>query len=179
MLVDATLPLLLERGEAVTTCEIAAAAGIAEGTIFRAFASKDELVEAVLERVLDPSRTEEALQAVADGPGLDLETTVAEAVEVLQGRVVEVWQLLSSVGPRFHRHDRRPSLDSPALTRLLERHRDQLSLPPREAAQLLRSMTIATSHPLMTALPMKPAEVTRHFLYGVAAPGGSREGKRC
>lgn len=175
MLVDATLPLLLERGEAVTTCEIATAAGIAEGTIFRAFASKDELVEAVLERVLDPSRTEEALEAIPERPGRTLESDVTEAIEILQARVVEVWQLLSSVGPRFHRHDRRPSFDSPALTRLLERHRGQLRLPPPQAAQLLRSMTIATSHPLMTPRPMKPVEVTRHFLYGVAGPGLSGE----
>ena len=43
MIVAATLPLLLEHGELVTTRQIAEAAGIAEGTIFRVFADKDEL----------------------------------------------------------------------------------------------------------------------------------------
>ena len=43
MIVAATLPLLLEHGDRVTTRQIAEAAGIAEGTIFRAFADKDEM----------------------------------------------------------------------------------------------------------------------------------------
>ena len=42
MIVAAALPLLLEHGEMVKTRDIAAAAGIAEGTIFRVFATKDD-----------------------------------------------------------------------------------------------------------------------------------------
>nr|WP_284286883.1 helix-turn-helix domain-containing protein [Angustibacter aerolatus] len=41
-LVDATLPLLVQHGRAVSTRQIARAAGVAEGTIFRVFDSKDE-----------------------------------------------------------------------------------------------------------------------------------------
>jgi AcrR family transcriptional regulator len=52
MIVQATLPLLLEHGEMVTTRQIADAAGIAEGTIFRVFADKDELIAAVLDAAL-------------------------------------------------------------------------------------------------------------------------------
>ena len=53
-LVDATVPLLLEHGRAVTTRQIAEAAGIAEGTIFRVFATKEELVDAALDAAFDP-----------------------------------------------------------------------------------------------------------------------------
>ena len=42
-LVDVTLRLLREHGRDVTTRQIAEAAGIAEGTIFRVFTTKDEL----------------------------------------------------------------------------------------------------------------------------------------
>lgn len=174
MLADATLPLLIEKGEAVTTGEIAAAAGVAEGTIFRAFASKDELIEAVLDRALDPSRTEQALTALATGEAVDLETMVTRVVQVIQRRVVEVWQLISSVGPRFHSHDRRPSFDSPALTGLLAPYRDQLQVSPSEAARLLRSMIMASTHPLLTDRPMRPRDLAHHFLYGVAAPDSGR-----
>ena len=52
-LVDATVPLLLEHGRTVTTKQIADAAGVAEGTIFRVFDSKDDLVPAAVEKALD------------------------------------------------------------------------------------------------------------------------------
>lgn len=55
-LIDATLPLLHEHGRAVTTRLIAEAAGVAEGTIFRVFASKDELIEAAVVRAFRPGR---------------------------------------------------------------------------------------------------------------------------
>src|SRR6266852_4962864 len=71
MIVAATLPLLLEHGERVTSRQIAEAAGIAEGTIFRAFADKDELIAAVLEVALDQEPLEDALSAV--NPSLPLD----------------------------------------------------------------------------------------------------------
>ena len=52
-LVDATIPLLHEHGRTVTTKQIADAAGVAEGTIFRVFDSKDDLVTAAVEKALD------------------------------------------------------------------------------------------------------------------------------
>jgi AcrR family transcriptional regulator len=55
MIVAATLPLLLEHGDRVTSKQIAEAAGIAEGTVFRAFADKDELIVAVIEAARPPS----------------------------------------------------------------------------------------------------------------------------
>jgi len=40
MIVDAVIPLLLEYGRDITTKQIAESAGIAEGTLFRAFETK-------------------------------------------------------------------------------------------------------------------------------------------
>src|SRR5262245_33537829 len=48
MIVEAALPLVLEHGERVTTKQIAEAAGIAEGTIFRVFEDKDAVIAAVV-----------------------------------------------------------------------------------------------------------------------------------
>ena len=61
MIVAATLPLILEHGDRVTSRQIAEAAGIAEGTIFRAFADKDEIIVAVVEAALDQEPLEAAL----------------------------------------------------------------------------------------------------------------------
>ena len=48
-IIAATRPLLYDHGRDTTTKLIAEAAGIAEGTIFRSFSTKDELFDAVLE----------------------------------------------------------------------------------------------------------------------------------
>jgi AcrR family transcriptional regulator len=164
-IVEAALPLLLERGEMVTTRQIADAAGIAEGTIFRVFTDKDELIAAVIDAALDPEPLERALDAIDRGGALD--DQVRAAVGILQRRVVDVWRLLSSIGPRFHEHVRRPAEDINALIALLERHRDDLRVDPVMAARLLRALTLSVTHPMLAEDPMRPADVTTLFLHGV------------
>jgi AcrR family transcriptional regulator len=165
MIVTVTLPLLLEYGERVTSRQIAEAAGIAEGTIFRAFADKDELIATVLEVALDQQPLEDALAAI--DPCLGLDRALEAAISVLQQRVIDIWRLVSSVGTRFHERSRRPVTDSHALVRLLERHRDELGVPPITAARLLRALTLSTTHPMLAGEPMSPQEIRQLFLHGV------------
>src|SRR3954469_6892995 len=65
MIVHAVLPLLIEHGAGVTTSQIARAAGIGEGTIFRAFKDKDELFDACTAEALRPDHV---LDAIAEIP---------------------------------------------------------------------------------------------------------------
>src|SRR4051794_1250967 len=123
-IVAAALPLLLEHGDRVTTRQIAEAAGIAEGTIFRVFADKDEIIVAVIDAVLDPAPLDAALAAIPSERGFD-ETLVAAAV-IMQQRVLDTWRLISAVGTRFHDTTRRPMADSDALTRVFANHREQI-----------------------------------------------------
>lgn len=165
-IVAATLPLLVDRGEMVTTHDIAAAAGIAEGTIFRVFRDKDELITAVVDAALDPAPLERALEEIPPG---EFEDELVAAIAILQQRVVDLWRLLSSIGTRFHQHARRPTHDLPALVAMFRRHRDRLRVDPVVAARLLRALTLSVTHPMLAADPMPPAEVLPLFLHGVVA----------
>jgi len=165
MIVAATLPLLLEHGDRVTSRQIAEAAGIAEGTVFRAFADKDELIVAVLEAAIDPQPLEQALAAIP--PDLPFEATLEAAVVVMQQRVIDVWRVMSSVGTRFHEITRRPMADSDALVRIFESHRAEINVEPRVAARLLRALTLSTTHPMLADAPRSAGELVQLFLHGV------------
>ncbi|GAC1531314.1 MAG: hypothetical protein NVS3B12_07110 [Acidimicrobiales bacterium] len=166
MIVRAALPLLLHSGEMVTTRQIADAAGIAEGTIFGVFPDKDAVISAVLDAALDVAPLEEAIGHI------DLRLPLADALEaaiiVMQQRVVDIWRLFSSLGPRAHHHRPGPPPDLDALVALFEAHRSDLAVTPVAAARLLRAITLAGTHPMLAGTPMLPAEIIGVFLHGVS-----------
>jgi AcrR family transcriptional regulator len=167
MIVAAALPLIVEHGEAVTTRQIADAAGIAEGTIFRVFPDKDSVIRAVIEAVLDRGALDRALAEIdVDRPFTDV---LIDGVVLLQERVVRIWRVASSVGPRFHDVTRPPLTVNPWLQQLFTDHRKELTLKPAEAARVLHSLTLAVTHPNLTERPMAPAEIVHLFLHGAGA----------
>ncbi|MEY2422095.1 MAG: hypothetical protein QOI95_2162 [Acidimicrobiaceae bacterium] len=171
MIVQATLPLLLENGEMVTTRQIADAAGIAEGTIFRVFDDKDAVIAAVIDAALDDEPLERALAAI--DLSAPFEASVVAAIEILQQRVVDIWRLVSSIGTRFHDHARRPIADSDALVTLFEANQSRLVVEPIVAARLLRAFTLSVTHPMLVGEPMSPPEIVKMFLYGICAEKAS------
>lgn len=170
MIVAATLPLLLEHGDRVTSKQIAEAAGIAEGTIFRVFADKDEIITAVVESALDPEPLEAALNAIPHGLGF--EAALAAAVEIMQQRVIDIWQVTSSVASRFAM-TRRPMADSDALVQLFEDNRAEITVQPIVAARLLRALTLSTTHPMLAGEPKSPEELVQLFLHGIGGRSAS------
>jgi AcrR family transcriptional regulator len=165
MIVEATLPLLIEHGDRVTTKQIAEAAGIAEGTIFRAFGDKDEVIAAVVEAALDPEPLEAALLAIP--AGLAFEDRLAAAIVIMQQRVIDIWRLVSSIGTRFHEMTRRPMVVSDALVQMFDANCALIAVEPIVAARLLRALTLSTTHPMLAGEPMSPDELVQLFLHGV------------
>jgi len=171
-IIVATLPLLLEHGPAVTTRQIAEAAGIAEGTIFRVFPDIESLFQATVDAAYDPAQVAKELASI--GANGSFERRLAEGVRIMQNRLTNVWQLTSISGlPKPAAHSAHPAKiarpDVAALIALLEPYASRLRRSPTAAAQLLRGLTLAGTHPALTAdgKPMDPDEIVSLLLDGL------------
>lgn len=146
----AARPLVLEHGHSTTTRLIAEAAGVAEGTIFRVFPTKDELFDAVIDREFDPEPFLEAVRSIdLDQP---LDERLVEAVSLLQRRFVNIFQMMIALGvrrppERLRAPELRHQLSKEGLVRLVEPDAARFRVPPDEVVQLLRLLTFSGSHP--------------------------------
>lgn len=189
-IVEAVLPLVVERGEMPSTREVAEAAGIAEGTIYRAFDDKDALLHAVVERALAAPPGDEPELPLTRGEE-DLHAQVVEMAQQVQGRLRTVSTVLMAVRRQLaadpdHRHGPGPGGPGPggggppayvveANQRLLDRltgvfdaHRDRLRVEPATAALVLRGLVFGSQHPGMSGAGLTPDQIADVVMHGVA-----------
>ncbi|MEU4538965.1 TetR/AcrR family transcriptional regulator [Streptosporangium sp. NPDC023825] len=180
-LVASTLSLVLAEGPDVSTRQIAQAAGVAEGTIFRVFTTKDELVNAAVASAFDSAPLLDELEAVDRTAPLDVR--LVAAVEILQRRTARIFRVVDAIGlkaveaGRNHQSlSEESSLIRQALTDLIEPARDRLRFEPREAARRLHLLTISFTHPrLVENDPVAASEIVSMLLDGVRLRPGAPE----
>ena len=184
LIVQAVLPLLVEQGGAVSTSQIARAAGIAEGTIFRVFKDKAELVA---ECVAIAARPDEELARVTALPAA---LTVRERLIAMatvgaeyMNRMTRLMQALQSAGGEPHRHGpgdggrggRGPGGPQQAMRELtdalaagLAPRQAELRLPAPEVAQLFLGMVFVNQgrQRMFGGEPLPPEQLVDLFLDG-------------
>ena len=171
-IVDVALPLLREHGPALTTREVAEAAGIAEGTVFRAFGSKDELVRACAAAVFDTDPVVVQIRGI--DRTLTLDERLAAGVAVMQRHVEQIVGLISvlhhagihhPVKSGHRRGTSDPAVDA-AFVDLVGEDAGTLRRPVEEVVGLLSLLTLSSVHPLLSTRRLDAAEIVDVVLDG-------------
>ncbi|MFE0766621.1 TetR/AcrR family transcriptional regulator [Streptomyces smyrnaeus] len=184
MIISAALPLVVEYGPLVTTAKIARAAGIGEGTIFRVFTDKEELLAACLEEALRPEDTVAHLGGISlDQP---LAARLVEAAGVMRGHMDRIGEVAGALASRGKveragtadmeegQRARESGLAAPraALAALLEPEREALRLAPERLADLFQLMLMSAGR--SGVRDVSDAEIVDLFLHGaLSAQRGS------
>lgn len=190
-IVEAVAPVLLVKGVAVTTRELAEAAGIAEGTLFSVFPDKRAILVAAIEHRMDPGPVCRGVRAIrGDVP---LEEHLELAAALVFASLEEAFALFAVLHalPRPEsasrgagkRTDEAPAFltrwaesVSTALVEILEPHRHLLRMPPTRVTALLLGMLFASRRPY--AKPQERLSVTEivdAVLHGVLRAGSGAD----
>ncbi|MEV5892804.1 TetR/AcrR family transcriptional regulator [Nonomuraea fuscirosea] len=183
MIVRAALPLVVEYGTSVTTAQVARAAGIGEGTIFRAFGDKDALLAACMAEAARPDDTLAHVEAIS--LELPLAERLIEASEALRGYLSRMGAVAGALaasgglrrefppeaGGKRAMNGREASMAATreVLAGLFEPERDRLRLDPERLAEAFQFMTMASGRGVT---PLTSAELVELFLHGAYAGGG-------
>jgi AcrR family transcriptional regulator len=184
-IIDATLPLLLERGTEMSTREIAQAAGIAEGTIFRAFETKHDLIHATIHTALMPDAAIAQLTALPEDQSLT--ERVAAIIQLLRDEIHRTRSLFAhfarpsvetppvgsrapfgGIRPPFNPHEAKTRLNT-AVAAALQPYSAELAVSTAFATNLLSALAFASSFTLTeTEAPISSEELSDAVLHGIA-----------
>jgi AcrR family transcriptional regulator len=188
MIVAAALPLVAEYGAAVTTSQVARAAGIGEATIFRAFKDKDEVLDACVAEAVSPDHVLRELASISlDEP---LPVRLTEAAEAMRAHLERMGAVVATLHTSGHRRGRTPG-DRPVpdsreasmtairdgVTELIEPDRAALRLDPGKVASIFLGMLFTQLHRPSDGADPQPApeELVSVILHGALNDPGSAQ----
>ena len=184
-IVQATLPLVVKAGANVTTSQIAAAAGIAEGTVFRVFKDKAELLDACIQRALHSDEEVARMEAIpADVP---LEERLTAGVAMISGYLDRMWgRHRRAARVRLSAARRGPQEAQGTADRhaaaVRRRRRPvrvdaKLRVSPELAGRMLLGLVFTNrmQGSGFGEIAAEPAAVVELFLHGALEPGGAND----
>lgn len=176
-ILEAVAPVLLERGPDLSTRDIAEAAGVAEGTLFRVFADKHELLLQTCWHIMRPEAARGWL--ASGGEGLTLEEAIGHLVTKMSDGVQRTGRVLlaaRSLGTGRHHprdHGGRPPMEYfeesnreviAGIADCLRPHAERLAVPPERAALMVRALVVGARHPFAASDPGPTVEEITHLL---------------
>ncbi|MEO7447360.1 MAG: helix-turn-helix domain-containing protein, partial [Humibacillus sp.] len=182
--------LARREGRPPTTSEIAQEAGVAEGTIFRVFATKEALEREAVQAAFCPAPVRRRIAAI--DPTAALRERLVDVTRILQARLVDVFGLMGALGltqppnrgphqacydagrhvpgladDEVHGTAHEPLFES--MQALLVDAEDDLVVDGAELVHRLRLLTFSGSHPgIADGRVLTPEEIVDTVLYGVA-----------
>ena len=188
-LVDVFVELAHREGRKPTTSEIAHEAGVAEGTIFRVFATKEALEREAVQAAFCPAPVRRRIAAI--DPEGTLRERLVDFTRIMQARFTEVFGLMTALGlteppnrgPHLacyeagrhlrgladeeeHAAAHQPLLDS--IHELLLHDEDHLVVPATDLVHRLRLLTFSGSHPgIADGQVLTPEEIVDTVLFGL------------
>lgn len=190
-LIEVFVDLAHRTGRTPTTSEIAAEAGVAEGTIFRVFATKEALENEAVQTAFCPAPARRRIAAI--DPDGSLRDRLVDFTRIMQSRFTEVFGLMAAlglsqppnrgpheacyaVGRHLRGHDdghendhdiaHQPVLE--AVHDLLLRDEEHLVVPGAQVVHRIRLLTFSGSHPgISDGQTLTAEEIVDTVLFGV------------
>lgn len=186
-IIATTIPLLLEHGMAVSTHQLARAAGVAEGTLFSVFPDKQSLLHAAALSRFEPTPVVAAIAAV--DPALELHDRLAAVIDVIAGELLATEPLVTALrsqavpeevrGPFLAEVARYRQRLVSAVAAVVEPDRGRLRQAPEMVARIAVAMVFATTRGVFgLADALDTGELATLLLDGLLLDGPLLDGVR-